>query len=90
MPRFAVSNDDEHSAIVWILTLLALIYTTLTLFLRLWVKIRMLGLDDGLASIAQLFAYGSMGSILYALEKGIAKDAPERPDSVSTKLAQVR
>lgn len=90
MARFAISSDEDHSAVLWILTLLALTYTTLTLLLRLWVKLRMLGLDDALAVIAQLLAYGSIGMVLYALGKGKQNGVPALHEADSTTLAEVR
>ena len=89
MARFALSNDSDHSAIAWIVAFLTLIYTTLTLLLRIWVKVRMIGIDDLLAVLSQLLAYGSIGSVIYGLDKGFAKDVRRRSEEVSQDVAKV-
>lgn len=73
MARFAVSNLQDQSAAVWIVTFLLLSYTTLTILVRGYLKFRMLGLDDGFAGVAQLFAYGNASSVIYGLVNSLAK-----------------
>ena len=73
MARFAVSNEHDHSATLWIMTFLLLSYTTLTILVRGFVKFSMLGLDDGVACLAQLLTYGNVFSIIYALVHGLAR-----------------
>jgi hypothetical protein len=41
-----------------------------------FVKFSMLGLDDGVAGLAQLFAYGNVFSVIYALLHGLVKTRP--------------
>lgn len=77
MARFAVSDSQDQSAAVWIVTFLLLSYTTLTTLVRGFVKLKMMGLDDGVASVAQLFTYGHVICIIYALMHGFAKARPE-------------
>jgi hypothetical protein len=79
MARFATVDSQDHSPAVWILTLLTLIYTTLTTLMRAAIKFRMLGLDDGVAAFAQLFACGNAFSVIYALIHGLAQ-SPEPDD----------
>lgn len=73
MARFATVDSQDHSPAVWILTLLTLIYTTLTTLVRAAIKFRMLGLDDGVALFAQLLACGNAFSVIYALVHGLAQ-----------------
>lgn len=73
MARFAVSNTHDQSAALWIMTFLLLSYTTMTMLVRGFVKFSMLGLDDGVACLAQLLTYGNVFSIIYALDHGLAK-----------------
>jgi hypothetical protein len=48
----------------------------LTTLERGFVKFNMQGLDDGVAGLAQLFAYGNVFSVIYALLHGLAKTRP--------------
>jgi hypothetical protein len=77
MARFATADSQDHSPAVWILTLLTLIYTTLTTLVRAAIKFRMLGLDDGIAVFAQLLACGNAFSVIYALVHGLAREEPQ-------------
>jgi hypothetical protein len=76
MARFALSNSQDHSAASWIVAFLLLSYTTLTTMVRGFVKFSMLGLDDGVAALAQLLAYGNALSVIIALRDGLAKSSP--------------
>lgn len=73
MARFAVNDSIDHSATLWIVTFLLLSYTTLTTLMRGFLKFSMLGVDDAVASLAQLLVYGNILSIIYALRHGLAK-----------------
>jgi hypothetical protein len=73
MARFATVDSQDHSPAVWILALLTLIYTTLTTLARAAIKFRSLGLDDGVALLAQLLACGNAFSVIYALVHGLAQ-----------------
>lgn len=82
MARFAaVSDPHDQSAAVWIVSFLLLSYTTLTTAIRGFVKLKMIGLDDGVASVAQLFTYAYVGCIIYALMHGFAKARSRTEDS---------
>jgi hypothetical protein len=76
MARFAVANSQDQSAAIWIVAILLLAYTTLTTLVRGFVKFSMPGLDDGVAGFAQLFTYGNVFSVIYALLHGLAKTRP--------------
>jgi hypothetical protein len=75
MARFAVSNSHDQSAALWIMTFLLLSYTTLTILVRGFVKSSMLGLDDGVAGLAQILNYGNVFSVIYALLHGLARSS---------------
>ena len=77
MARFAVSNPQDQSAASWIVAFLLLSYTTLTTMVRGFVKFSMLGLDDAVAVLAQLLAYGNALSVIVALRDGLAKSSPD-------------
>lgn len=89
MARFALSDESDHSAPVWIVAFLTLTYTTLSLCLRTWVKVRMLGVDDALAAVAQFLAYGNAGSVLFALQRGLARHLPESTGGNGLELVKV-
>jgi hypothetical protein len=53
--RFSSFTPDDHSAVLWIASLLALLYSPLVLAVRLgFVKVRAHGLDDVILSIAHV------------------------------------
>lgn len=89
MARFALYNDSDHSAVAWIAKFLTLIYTTLTLLLRRWMNVRMIGIDDLLAGPSQLLAHGSIGSVIFALDNELAKDTPRRSVGNSQEVVKV-
>lgn len=60
---------------------LLLSYTTLTTLVRAAVKFRMLGLDDGVAVLAQLLAYGHAFCVIYALVHGLAREEHQEADN---------
>jgi hypothetical protein len=47
-----------------------------TTLVREFVKFSMPSLDDGVAGLAQLFAYGNVFSVIYALLHGLTKTRP--------------
>jgi hypothetical protein len=73
MVRFALSDPQDQSAAVWIMTFLLLSYTTLTTLTRGFVKSKMMGLDDAAAGLMQLVAFGHVICVVYALLHGFAK-----------------
>jgi hypothetical protein len=80
MARFAVANMEDQSAAIWIVTFLSLSYTTMTALMRGFIKLNMLDIDDGGASLAQLLAYGNIFSVIYALRHGLARSGPHDAD----------
>lgn len=77
MVRFALSDSQDQSAAVWIMTFLLLSYTTLSTLVRGYVKHKMMGLDDGAAGLSQLIAFGHVICTVYALLHGFAKVQPQ-------------
>jgi hypothetical protein len=82
MARFALFDPYDQSAAVWIMTFLLLSYTTSTTLVRGWVKVKMLGLDDGAAGLAQLIAFGHVTCMVYALLHGFAQVQPQATEVV--------
>jgi hypothetical protein len=58
-----------------------LFYTTLTTLVRAVIKFRMIGLDDVVAGLAQLLAYGNAFNVIYALVHGLAREKPLEADN---------
>jgi len=86
MARFAVDTATEHSASIWIATLLSLCYSSLTFALRLWVKYGTLGTDDGMLGVAYILSYGQQASTMLGVVRGLgsegtALDAPNQTRS---------
>ncbi|KAF2203202.1 hypothetical protein GQ43DRAFT_279254 [Delitschia confertaspora ATCC 74209] len=81
--RFAPYNDSNHSATLWIASLLGLIYAFGTLFIRIFVKIKVLGIDDYLIIASSLAALGQFITIFEGLTHGLGKSSELVPDVVS-------
>jgi hypothetical protein len=81
MARFATTDSRNHSAAVWIITLLSLLYTILTTLVRAAIKFRMAGLDDMVAAVAQLLACSNAFSVIYALVHGLAQGEAQDGDN---------
>lgn len=73
MARFAELNQHDQSGKVWISTIVMAVATTLIFLLRIAIRWKMLGFDDGAAGMAQLMAYGDVVSVTFALLQGFAK-----------------
>jgi hypothetical protein len=89
MVRFALSDPQDQSAVVWIMTFLLLSYTTSTTLVRIYVKHKMMGLDDGAAGLSQLIAFGHVACMVYALMHGFAKAQPHTEDVAELEYGDV-
>lgn len=52
--RWAHITDDDQSGVLYIVTFLSFTYTSLTFLTRIFIKWRMLGLDDAAMLLAQV------------------------------------
>lgn len=88
--RFAVVTPDNHSAWIWLPTLLALVYSFCFLVFRGIVKLKRYGADDAIIVVAYVFALCHWITTFVALHNGLGrsslflKDAQEQ--SVSKNL----
>ena len=73
MGRFALATHDDYSAYGWIAALISLTYTTLTIFLRIYLKYGTFGLEDLSIAAAQVFAYANFAANAAALTNGLGK-----------------
>ena len=73
MGRFAVDLDGDHSATLWIATLLSAVYTTCSLVVRICIKRTSFGLDDVVFLVAQMFAYGEFIAIMVGIASGLGR-----------------
>ncbi|USP80150.1 hypothetical protein yc1106_07424 [Curvularia clavata] len=72
--RFARITPDDHSATLWIVTLLAPIYATLVLGVRLgYTKWRAFGSDDIVVILAYVAGLGMWGVLLWSVGHGLGK-----------------
>lgn len=74
MARFAVDHANDRSASTWIAVLLSLTYSTLTLAVRVAVKVNLLGLDDASIAVAYLLSYSQQATMIYDLLNGFGHD----------------
>ncbi|KAF2656677.1 hypothetical protein K491DRAFT_627820 [Lophiostoma macrostomum CBS 122681] len=71
--RFALVTQNEHAGYLWITSILSLIYTSLTLIVRLHIKWNLYGADDVLASAATVLQLGSVIPLFLAMKQGLGK-----------------
>ncbi|KAF2713002.1 hypothetical protein K504DRAFT_461591 [Pleomassaria siparia CBS 279.74] len=72
--RFARFTPDDHSAPIWIATILALIFAYLILLIRLlFVKKNRYGIDDVLLTLAHIMGLGMWAAIFSSLGSGLGK-----------------
>lgn len=56
-PRFSPVTSSDHAGQLWIVTILALVYSTLVSTARAYVKYKMFGIDDILIAFATVRAF---------------------------------
>ncbi|KAF2121707.1 hypothetical protein BDV96DRAFT_218452 [Lophiotrema nucula] len=78
--RFAPFTPDNHSAPLWIASLLGLIYVIGVLLIRLFIKVKVLGLDDWFIVASSLVAVGQYVAVYEGLGKGLGKTSNQVPD----------
>ncbi|EMD61338.1 hypothetical protein COCSADRAFT_192306 [Bipolaris sorokiniana ND90Pr] len=72
--RFTHVTPDDHSATIWIVSVLSLIYTVLTLAVRLgYTKWRTHALDDIVVTLAHLAGFGVWAFLFKSLRNGLGK-----------------
>jgi hypothetical protein len=90
MARFALSTERDQSATAWISSLLSLIYSTLSLAARYYLKSGALAIDDGAIVVAQVIAFGQFGATFYGIQHGLGKDLALLSPAQQTRSAKVR
>lgn len=60
-PRFSPVSFNDHAGELWIVTILALIYSTLVTAARGYVKYKMFGYDDVLIAVATVHISQEIG-----------------------------
>lgn len=71
MNRFAVDNAEDRSAPLWIVTLLAIIYSSVVLVARVFLKAASVGTEDAIIVGAQVIAFGQFGATIHAIKQGV-------------------
>ncbi|KAF2795956.1 hypothetical protein K505DRAFT_5699 [Melanomma pulvis-pyrius CBS 109.77] len=72
--RFARFNDEDHSAPMWIASILAIVFAYLIMAIRLlFVKWNMYGFDDVVLTMAHLLGLGMWASLFSSLDNGLGQ-----------------
>ncbi|UZP32314.1 hypothetical protein NXS19_000130 [Fusarium pseudograminearum] len=71
--RLSPLTPDDHAGKLWIVTILSLIYTLHVAVARVYIKYRMLGVDDALYGVAVLLHLGQSVTIFVGLCNGLGK-----------------
>ena len=90
MARFATDTANDHSATLWIATILPILYTTFTSVVRIYAKRITFGLDDALFFVAQLLSYGEYAAIVVGLNHGMGRSLQLLHEAQKTTTLRVR
>lgn len=71
--RFSRITDSDHAGLLWIVTILCIIYSTLSCLLRAYIKRGIYGWDDLLMVAATAVHLGQSVSVFSGLLNGLAK-----------------
>lgn len=74
MARFALSTPTDRSATAWISSILSLVYTSLSLLARYYLKSGTVSVDDAAIVVAQILAFAQFGATFYGITQGLGKD----------------
>ncbi|KAM0518879.1 hypothetical protein ACHAPE_003869 [Trichoderma viride] len=70
---FSPITFNDHAGKLWIVTILALIYSSLAVMARAYIKYKMLGLDDLFLALATILHLGQSIAIFVGLNNGLGK-----------------
>lgn len=73
--RFSPVTATDRAGVLWIAVILGLIYTSLALLARAWIKRKMYGPDDALVAAATAVHAGHAGALFVGLTHGLGKFA---------------
>lgn len=71
--RFSPVTATDHAGVLWIAAILGLVYTSLALLARAWIKRKMYGADDALVAAATAVHAGHAGALFVGLTHGLGK-----------------
>lgn len=81
--RFAHYSPEDHSATLWIAAALGLTYVLFVVLIRIYIKWRVFGWDDGLIVASTILAVTQCVIVFGALGSGLGK-VPENVDNIET------
>ena len=85
--RWADITDDDQSGVLYIVTFLSFTYTSLTFLARIFIKWRVLGLDDAAMLLAQVANLVQFSLLLLSLSAGLAKSFGTLTDEQYARMA---
>ncbi|GFP60301.1 hypothetical protein TASIC1_0017006300 [Trichoderma asperellum] len=72
-PPFSPITYNDHAGKLWIVTILSLIYSSLAIITRAYIKHKMLGFDDVLLALATILHLAQSVAIFIGLNNGLGK-----------------
>lgn len=85
--RWADITDGDQSGVLYIVTFLSFTYTSLTFLARIFIKWRVLGLDDAAMLLAQVANLVQFSLLLLSLSAGLAKSFGTLTDEQYARMA---
>ncbi|KAF2265809.1 hypothetical protein CC78DRAFT_567379 [Lojkania enalia] len=86
--RFSQVTENDHAGVIWIISLLGLVYSILTFLTRAAIKWQMLGPDDFALVAAQVLAFGQYGALFVSLKAGLGKASEMLTEHSRTLVSQ--
>ncbi|KAH7126564.1 hypothetical protein B0J11DRAFT_459762, partial [Dendryphion nanum] len=73
--HFSEVTENNKAGMIWVISLLGLVYSILALLTRAFIKWRLLGLEDLSLIVAQLLAFGQYGILFASLHHGLGRSS---------------
>ena len=86
----ATQSADNHSAPLWVVTILCLIITTIGVATRLFVRFKALGVDDYVILAGALVGVAQFATIIDGLLQGLARSTDSLSEESASLAGNVR
>ncbi|KAF2201257.1 hypothetical protein GQ43DRAFT_471961 [Delitschia confertaspora ATCC 74209] len=88
-PAFSEITDNNHAGVIWVISLLCLVYSILTFITRGFIKWNILGWDDCALTGAQIVAVGQYIALFVSLNHGLGKTSDMLTEESRAELSKI-